>query len=59
LLPSASDADQISTKQTPWKGWKSLSNDSSPKTKKEKNNEFPPLTNGNMFDSWLVQVFTE
>ena len=54
LLPSASDPNQIS-KQTPWKGWKSLSNESSPLTNKENNKEFPPLTNGNIFDSWSVE----
>lgn len=54
LLPSALDADQNTAKQTPWKGWKPLSNESSPQTNKENNNEFPPLTNGNIFDPWYT-----
>ena len=57
LLPSALDADQNTAKQTPWKGWKPLSNESSPQTNKENNNEFPPLTNGNIFDPWSVGSF--
>ena len=51
LLPSASE--KKSTKDSSWTGWKPLSNDSSPQTNKE-NKEFPPLSNGNIFDSWLV-----
>lgn len=49
LLPTSSD--NFITTPT-WKGWKTLSNESSPNTAKE-NQEFPPLTS-NMFDSWFT-----
>ncbi|XP_028391641.1 histone RNA hairpin-binding protein-like [Dendronephthya gigantea] len=52
LLPSASDASTDSTK--PWKGWKTVSNESSPQTNKENGKDFPPLTNNDIFDPWYT-----
>lgn len=57
LLPSSSDnvKDMKQTRPvSPWQGWKSLSNESSPNCA-EKNHEFPPLVkDDNLFDSWFT-----
>lgn len=52
LVPSASDNPEQSPSRSPWKGWKTLSNESSSNAAKE-NLEFPSLTNS-LFDSWFT-----
>lgn len=53
LLPTSSDNfKQSSPAGSPWKGWKTLSNEWSPNTAKE-NQDFPPLTT-NPFESWFT-----